>query len=568
MNSHYETRIRIISVAILLFGLILVGKLYFIQIVNNDLYTQKADRQYQSSSGNIFTRGNIYFQSKTGTLISAATLQSGFTVAINPQILRNHESVYEKLNTILPVDKNVFMIKAAKNHDPYEEIVTRVDTEIGKQISSLKIPGLSVYKDRWRFYPGGEIAAQTIGILGYKGDEYAGRYGLERQYENVLKRSDEAYVNFFAQIFTNLGAQNTTSSTQEGDIVTTIEPTVQSALEQVIASTTEKWNAGYVGAIIMDPKTGDIFAMANYPTFNPNNTGKEKNALIFSNPLVENVYEMGSILKPLTLAAGIDAGVITASSTYYDGGSITLSGEKIKNFDNKVRGVVSMQDFLSQSLNVGAVHIESLLGKQRFTDYMRKFGVDGKTGIDLPNEGRNLTQNLNSPRELEYAQIAFGQGIALTPITTVRALASIANDGVLVTPHVVKRINFKTGLFDTISYPTGTQVIQKSTAHEVARMMTYSVDNVLMNGTMKIPNYSVAVKTGTAQVAKEGGGGYSDSRILHSFVGFFPSKNPQFFIFLYMIDPKGGKFSSDTLTPPFMELVKFLINYYEVPPDR
>jgi cell division protein FtsI/penicillin-binding protein 2 len=568
MKSHFITRIRLISICIFLFGLILIGKLYMLQIVDSDIYVQKADRQYLSSGGNVFDRGTIFFQNKDGSLLSAATLQSGFTVAINPGILKNPESVYTSLNAILPTDHDSFIAKATKPNDAYEEIATKVPNDVGQKISALNITGLNVYTDRWRFYPGGQTAAQTLGILGYQGDTLAGRYGLERQYDNVLGRNDDAYVNFFAQIFSDIGNAMASTSQNEGDIVTTIEPTVQQDLEQELATTSAKWNPDLIGAIIMNPTNGEIYAMASLPTFDPNDTGDIKDVSVFSNPLVEDSYEMGSIIKPMTIAAGLDTGVITATSTYFDPGYVMIDGVRIENFDDKYRGTVDMQTLLSQSLNVGAAHVESLVGNARFEQYMDAFGVNQKTGIDLPNEARNQINNLLHGHDVEYATMAFGQGISLTPIATVRALASIANGGVLVTPHVVKQINYKLGYSKTISYPTGPQAVSTATANQVAKMMTYSVDNVLDNGALKLANYSVAAKTGTAQVANPGGKGYSANVFLHSFVGFFPATKPQFFIFLFMLNPKGAQYSSETLTAPFGRLVNFLINYYEVPPER
>lgn len=318
----------------------------------------------------------------------------------------------------------------------------------------------------------------------------------------------------------------------------------------------------------MDPKTGEIIAMETYPTFDPNNSGEQKSSSIFSNPLVENVYEMGSIIKPLTVAAGIDTGVITAKSTYYDKGFVMISGKKVSNFDGKERGVVSMQDLLSQSLNVGAAHVESLVGNRRFADYMNSYGLGEKTGIELPNEAKDLVSSLKGNIDIDFATASFGQGIALTPVSTIRALATIANGGYLIKPHIVKSINYKIGVSKVTPIDPGKMVLKRETTEEVSRMMTYSVDHVLSNGSLSITNYSVAAKTGTAQIAKEGGGGYYDDKFLHSFVGYFPSYNPKFIIFLYTLHPKGAQFGSETLTHPFMDIVNFLINYYEVPPDR
>ena len=567
MKSNYLIRIRIISVFIFLFSIVLIGRLYFIQVVHNDTYIDKAERQYASTARNIFTRGSIYFTNKDGTLVSAATLKTGSTITVNPQILTNPEEVYKKVNEIIKIDYEDFMAKTTKKGDPYEEILVRQDLEIGEKVDALKVPGLKSIRDRWRFYPGGEISSHVIGILGFKGDEYAGRYGLERQFEKELVREDGSYTNFFAQIFEGI-KKATGDSGQEADIVTTIEPVVQTYLENILASTTEKWNSDLTGGIIMDPSTGEIYAMEVYPTFNPNYPEQEASSKIFSNPLVENVYEMGSIIKPITVAAGIDAGVISPQWTYYDGGSITVSNKVLSNFDGKARGVVGVQDLLSQSLNVGAVQVQKLLGNKRFAEYLFNFGIDERTGIELPNEAKNLVDNIKTNVDVNFATASFGQGIALTPLSTIRALAVLANGGVLVQPHLIKSVNYKIGYSKETKTEEPRRVVSKETTDKLAKLLTYSYANVLPPGSLKIPNYSVAVKTGTAQVAKASGGGYEENKVLHSFVGYFPAYNPKFIIFRWTVDPKGARFSSETLTSSFSQVVSFLINYYEVPPDR
>ena len=566
MKSNFLTRIRLISGFVFLFALLIIVRLYFLQIVDHGIYLNKADRQYMSSGSSLFDRGSIFFQDKDGNLISAATLKSGFIVAVNPEVLQNPEDVYQKLSAILPIDHDTFIAKATKSGDPYEEITTKVSSDIGQKISALKISGLNVYKENWRFYPGEDTASRTIGIMGYLGNDFAGRYGLESQYDTTLKRTDESSVNFFAELFSDIKSANTGQG--EGDIVTTIEPTVQMYLQNELATTTAKWSSDYTGGIIMNPSTGEIYAMDISPTFDPNNTQNEKSSDVFSNPLVENIYEMGSIIKPLTMSIGIDTGVLTASTTYDDPGFVMLNGKKVSDFDGKDRGVVTMQTALSQSLNVGMAYAEKLIGNSRFTQYMYNFGLNEKTGIDLPNEAQDLTSNLNVNRDLEHAEAAFGQGIALSPVATIRALSVIANGGNLINPHVVKQINYKIGLSKSIPTVVERRVVSVATAEEVARMMVWSADNTLMNGKVKLTNYSVAVKTGTAQIAKPNGGGYYSDKFLHSFVGFFPAYNPKFIIFLYTYNPKGVQYGSETLTLPFMDLVKFLINYYNIPPDR
>ncbi len=315
--------------------------------------------------------------------------------------------------------------------------------------------------------------------------------------------------------------------------------------------------------------------MSVSPSFNLNNFKDEKNVNIFSNPLVSDAYEMGSIIKPLTMAAGLDDGDVTAKTTYDDKGFLEMDGKTIYNFDKKGRGVVDMQAVLNNSLNTGAVFVMNALGKEKFLEYMKNYGIGTETGIDLPSEAAgnisNLLNNLNNDKKIEYATASFGQGISMTPIITVRALSSLANGGKLIIPHVVENINYKIGLTKNISYvDEAKQILKKETSEEISRMLVRVVDEALVGGTMKIKNYSIAAKTGTAQIARpanEGGGYYTD-KILHSFFGYFPAYKPRFLVFLYTVEPKNIDYASKTLTGPFFDIAKFLINYYEIPPDR
>ena len=351
-----------------------------------------------------------------------------------------------------------------------------------------------------------------------------------------------------------------------------MEPTVEAFLESELEKVTKKYSSEFTGGIIINPQTGEIYSMALYPTFDPNFPQNEKSSAIFSNKFVEDRYEMGSIIKPLTISAGIDAGAISARTTYDDPGCITLNNKTFCNYDGKSHGSnITMQTALGQSLNTGMAFVVSKMGNRTFADYMLRFGLDSTTGIDLPNEGDSLVSNLKTNRDLEYAQASFGQGIALTPIVTVRAMSALANGGTLITPHLVKEINYKIGTSKKTNIKPvekRIRVISSETSEEISRMLTEVVDRFLRGGTVRFENYSVAAKTGTAQIAKEGGGGYYDDRYLHSFFGYFPSYNPEFLIFLYSYYPKEVRYASETLTDTFINLTKFIINYYNIPPDR
>lgn len=573
--SAPSNRLRIITLGLLLFALILISKLYFIQIISGETFETRAEHQYVAGV-NYFDRGSIFFSTKDGSLVPAANVKTGFTLSLNPNLLRDRqdlETIYEELNKLIPLEKEEFMAKATKENDPYEELAKRLDQSVAEKIQALKLPGIVTSRDRWRTYPGETMAAHAVGLIGYSGDELAGRYGLERFYEPVLKRSgDEVFVNFFAEIFSNIKSVVQNGDSPEGDIVTTIEPSAEAFLETQLDNVTRKYSSEFSGGIVIDPKTGEIVAMALTPTFNPNAPQNERNSSVFTNNLVEDRYEMGSIVKALTYAIGLDTNAITAKTTYNDTGCLTLNKKTFCNYDGKSHGTaVTMQTALGNSLNTGAAFVAAKVGTKRFSDRLLSFGLEEKTGIDLPNEGKSLVSNLKTGRELEIAQASFGQGIALTPVEVVRALSALANGGTLITPHLVKEIKYKIGPTKTISYPDEserTRVISPETSNEISRMLVEVVDRNLHNGQVRLENYSVAAKTGTAQIANPNGGGYYTDRYLHSFFGYFPAYDPQFLVFLFTYYPKDVQYASETLTDTFFNITKFMINYYNIPPDR
>lgn len=561
-------KIRLISVLIIFVALVLVARLYFVQIVHGEYFVSAAERQNLNENTIQYDRGGIFFESKLGEKIPAAISRSGFTVAVNPMIITDSEKIYDELSKVLPLNKEEFLLKVSQKDRKYEEVAKHLNSETAEKVKELNIYGVNISTDKWRFYPGGELAANIIGFVAYHENELAGRYGLERYYEDILKRDpSKSYSNFFAEFFSNVKESLSEYPQEEGDIVTTIEPSTQLFLEKELKSVREKWQSDSAGGIIINPINGEIIAMALSPSFDLNNF-KEGNVNVFNNPLVENRYEMGSIIKALTIAIGLDTGAVSENSNYYDTGCTTLNSKKICNYDGVARGTTGMQQVLSQSLNLGAAHVALKIGNLKFAEYMRNFGVGTETGVDLPNEGLGLVANLDSKREIEIATASYGQGVAFTPVATVRALSSLANGGILITPHIVKKIEYENGLSKKVSFAPGKQVIKKETAEKITQMLVTVVDKALRDGTAKIPGYSIAAKTGTAQMADEGKAGYVEGKYLHSFFGYFPAYNPKFLVFLFHTYPKGVRYASETLTDPFLDITKFLINYYQIPPDR
>jgi cell division protein FtsI/penicillin-binding protein 2 len=257
---------------------------------------------------------------------------------------------------------------------------------------------------------------------------------------------------------------------------------------------------------------------------------------------------------------------VTAETTYNDKGSVTLNKKTFYNFDLKGRGVVNMQEVLSQSLNTGVAFVEAKLGHERFKNYMYAYGLNEKTGIDLPNEGKSIT-NYESKQDIDLATASFGQGPAFTAIQTTRALAVLGNGGLLVTPHIVKRIESRIGVARDIKFDEGKRVLKPETSRAITDMLVTVFDKALLKGQIKMEHYAMAAKTGTAQIPGPNGK-YLENIYLHSFFGYFPAYDPKFIIFLFTVEPHGVEYASHSLAVPYSDIAKFLINHYEIPPDR
>ncbi len=570
LTSYTTWRIRLIFALVTLGAVILGTRLYFVQIVHGEDYQEQAQEQYVRPADSVYSRGRILFRQKDGELLPAATIQSGFLAAIDPRQIEDPEGYYRLLAQFLDLEREKFLAQARQEDDHYEKIATEVSREAAKEVRALELPGVSFYPQTWRHYPGGSIASHTLGFVGHEDGRRIGQYGLERSYEDILRRSgNELYVNFFAELFSNVTDGALDNSKRSGDIVTTLEPTVQIQLEQALARIDEDWDSRFSGGVIMDPQTGRIYALAATPGYDPNTYEQVDSATVYRNPLVENVYEFGSIIKALTVAIGLDTGSITPDSEYYDPGTITLDGYDISNYDGRARGRVDMQTVLNQSLNTGAAYIAEQVGREQFAEQLLDLGLDEKTGIDLPNEANSLTGNLKSARPVEIANASFGQGIAMSPLAATRALAALANGGRLVTPYIGDEARFELGGSESLQ-PDGQadRVLDPESSRRVTRMLVQVVDEALAGGELARKRHSIAAKTGTAQIPKSGSRGYYEDRYLHSFFGYAPAYDPRFIIFLYTVEPQEVRYASQTLTDPFMKLTNFMINYYHIPPDR
>lgn len=557
-----------------------IGRLYSLQVVNGAEYRDQLMAQHSNvDRGQRIRRGDIFFKSKDDSRVLAATTKITYTLAVNPNKVTNAQALYDAANQIVTLEQGDFIKKAEKENDPYEEVAKKLSEEQVQLLKNIEEEGLVFVKNEERYYPGGELGSPVLGFMSYTNDEYIGSYGVEKYYDQLLRRNgSHQSPSLFASIFSrgepSVSEQDENQSNikkemaKEASLILTIEPAVQAYLEQELRSVTEKWSAKYAAGVIMDPRTGEIIAMGTSDGFDLNGEIKH-----YRNYLIEDRLELGSIIKPLTVAIGLETGAIDINFSYNDTGLMTLNRRTISNFDGKGRGPgTDLQKVLTNSLNTGVATIALKVGIEDYRNWIKKIGFGEETGIDLPGEVYGLIENLENNREIEIATASFGQGIAITPIEALRALGSIANGGKLVTPYVVDTIEYGDLIPSKNSIPGGTkQVFSKETTKEVTKLMVNIVDESSTFSPYKNPDYAVGIKTGTAQTV-QARGGYSPDKFLHSFVGFFPAyaekESPKFIVLLYIVEPIGAQYSSTTLKETFFNLSEFLIHYFDVPPDR
>ena len=522
---------RIIFIAFLLAALFITlgGYAYDLQIRKHAYYLAKAAAR-RSEPNTLESRGTIYGRDANGAAAPFAQVKQYPIVFANPSSVDDVSETSHALALLLRRNEAAIEALLKKSNDSYERIAEKVTPAEADVVRDARLAGVYVDSAPFRFYPFGTLASQVIGYVGLNDSDsgQSGKYGTEKGYEDILHAGRDVHL--------------------------TIDRTIQAQVEAILRKTAEKFAASGGSVIVEEPKTGRILALANTPDFDPNEYGNFPLAS-FTNPAVQSIYEAGSVFKVITMAAGLDTGAITPESTYIDRGSLTLNGYTIKNWDLKAHGKLTMTQVLEESVNTGAAFAESRVGHKRFYDYLVRFGFDETTGISLPGEVRSKIYNLaKNIRDINFATASFGQGIAVTPIALVNAVAAIANDGVLMRPFV-----------DEAAGPeTVRRVISEKAAKEVTAMMVSAVDKAKVAA---IPGYTIAGKTGTAQISNSKSGGYFQDQFEHTYIGFGPAADPAFII-LFKLDRPNVDLAGGTVVPAFRELAEFLLNYLRIPPDK
>lgn len=390
-----------------------------------------------------------------------------------------------------------------------------------------------------RTYPQKYLASHVLGFVGYDGHNRVGQYGLESYYDETLRDSD---------------------------LVLTIDPAIQAYVETKLQEVLTRYSAPRGTAIVQDPSTGAILAMASSPSYDPNRYGSFDFS-IYLNPAVQEEYEPGSSFKSITMAAALDTSAVVPDTTYNDTGVVEVGGYQIRNYNDEANGVQTMRQVLEKSLNTGAAFAQRKTGNDRFLNYVVGFGFGQKTGVDLAGEVKGNMNNLYENRQVNFSTVSFGQGIAVTSLQLINAYSAIANGGKLMRPYVIKEIVHADGSVTATKPQIIGAPITEKTAATLTAMLVDVVDRGFDQG--KVTGYDVAGKTGTAQIPDKVNGGYlGGDQYIHDFVGFAPAYAPRFTILIKIKKPQGIKFASRSLSPVFADIAGFLLHYDKIPPTR
>lgn len=526
---------------------ILGAYLYSVQIDNKANYVAKAQAQGEAMGYFEPSRGIIYASDKNGVFTPIVLNQEFETVYAVPIEIADPQDAAAKLAPITGKDIKSLVASLSVPKSQYALLIEKATDDQVQQIKDLNLKGIYLRPKIYRSYPFGTMAAQVLGFISPGDDgQLAGRYGLELEFNKELSGSGGGIQG------------GTIQDVQNGqDIYLTLDRNIQNEAELLISALNKQWSADGATLIVQEPSTGKVLAMATVPTFDPNDY-KDYNLQDFLNPAVQLPYEPGSVMKVITMSAGIDAGKITPDTTYVDTGKTKIDNWTIQNWDYTTHGPygkITMTNVIEHSLNLGAIFAEKTMGNAIFTNYLSKFGFGQKTNIQLPGELKGNLLNLTNGSLSNYATASFGQGITATPIQLINAFSAIANGGVLMRPLILA--DEKPEVIR--------RVVSPDTAQKVTQMMVSAVD---VNIVAAVSQYNIAGKTGTAYTTEYNVKGYNKSAVDNSYIGFGPASNPKFTILVQLNHPQNAPLAGDTVVPVFRTMAEFLINYYNIAPDR
>jgi cell division protein FtsI (penicillin-binding protein 3) len=549
----------ILAVFLILF-IALLSRAFQLQILSGEKLKALAQRQHITTLPIHSERGIIY--DRNGEKL-AMSVQAD-SVFADPTRVTDPVRVSKQIASLLNLDASTVYRKLSEPKS-FCWLARKIPPQQAAQVEAAKIEGVYVIKEPKRFYPNGPLAAHLIGFTGFEAE---GLEGLEKKYDGDLRGKpgkltwarDAKGKKLFLHVEHNLSPKE-----ESANLVLTIDSRIQYLVETHLKEAVADKGAKGGVAIVMDPKTGEILALANEKGFNPNNI-KGLKSDDWRNRAVSDVFDPGSTFKPFLVAAALEEKVIKESDRFFcENGYYTVANRVIREANRKQHGYLSVREILKYSSNIGSAKIADKLGKEKYYHYIKKFGFGEKTGIDLTGEAAGLLRPVQSWTKVDTAAIAFGQGISVTAIQLITAMSAIANDGMLMKPFIVRGLTDKNNMPIKMFRP---EPIRRVIAPQTAKRLTAMLTEVVgaKDGTGKnahIVNVSVAGKTGTAQKFDFAHRVYSSERVRTSFIGFFPAENPQVVILVILDEPQRDKWGGVAAAPVFKSIGEQILNCFK-----
>lgn len=544
---------------------LLDGRLLWLQVFDNsqldtkNLSQVKEERKLQSPRGTIFDRNG------NPLAISIVTR----SLYADPKMIKQSPEEIAKLIAPYTRIKEETIVKRLQEDTAFIWLDRMMDPDKSKAVDQVikdnELVGLNFVNESRRFYPNGNLLAQ---VLGFVGTDDKGLDGLEMQMDDTLRggttkeliATDSHGTAIFGSVLSQFLPE------KEKSITLTIDTTVQFIAERALDKAMADTKATGASIIVMDPKTGEILAMANRPTYDPNHFDKG-NDNSYKNRAVTDMYEPGSTFKPLTASAALASGKWTVDTVFNDTGSFVVGDHTIQNWDGEGNGPVRLLEILKYSLNTGMAKLGITTGKEIMDKYLRAYGFGKATGIELPGEAEGQLRSLDDMSQLDLATISFGQSVNVTPLQMVQAFSAIANGGKMMKPHIIKSINNPDGSEEEITQDMSAgQPIPEDVAKTILDILEKEVSEGGGNKAA-VDGYHFAGKTGTAEKLDPEHGGYLKGRYIASFIGMGPVEDPRFVTLIVIDDPSGTYYGSQIAAPVFKDIMSQLVRYFQLSPS-
>ena len=545
-------RITLLAAAFLVLLGAAFARAVWIQVVKGPQYAAMALRQHRETIVVPASRGTIV--DRNGEPLAIGRMAT--TVYANPRQVTDARDLTLAAGKQLGIDPSVLYPTLVDRSKGFVYVARKADPRKAKILQALDFAGLGFYPEELRFYPQGPVAAQ---VLGYAGLDNKGLEGLERSLEGTLAGQPGSQTIVKDPFGRALDVVETKPETPGRSVRLTIDREIQANAEEVLQDTVRRWGARAATAVVMDPHTGEVLAMATAPRFNANRFSTTR-ADRRRNRAVTDTYEPGSTFKLVTIAAGLQEKTITPRTSFRLAPTIKVADRVIH--EGHIRGTerLTVRQIVEQSSNIGTITIAERLGPGRLASWVDRFGFGAKTGIDFPGESPGFALPLDQWSGSTIGTVPIGHGIAVTPVQMARAYSAIANGGVLVRPHLIERIDGQ-----SVGTKRGRHVVSRAVSEQMMSMLR----GVVLEGTgteAAIPGYTVAGKTGTAAKI-DPDGTYSTSRYVASFVGMVPATKPKLVIMVMVDEPHGDIYGGVVAAPAFREIARFNLQHLEIPQD-